>query len=86
MASMSQGAEQMELRFGWLALAAGYLTAAQLMEALAIQEGEDSACPLHRLLGRICLDQGYLSEDQVEAILRHQERIGFREGTETTYA
>lgn len=76
----------MELRFGWLALAAGYLTPAQLMEALEIQEGEDSRGPLHRLLGKICLDQGYLSEDQVEAILRHQERIGLTEGPEARYA
>ena len=56
-------------RFGAIALRKGFITPAQLDEALAIQNRESLKEGKHRLLGQILLDRGVLTPSQIEDVL-----------------
>ena len=56
-------------RFGAIAVRKGFITPAQLDEALAIQERESSGEGKHRLLGQILLDLGAITPSQIEDVL-----------------
>jgi len=56
-------------RFGYLAVLMGFSTAEQVKEALAEQVEDDLANRPHRLMGRIMLDNGWITPNQVEAVL-----------------
>jgi hypothetical protein len=60
----------MEKRFGILAVEKGFITANELIEALRIQVLDDIEKGKHRLLGRILLEQGLLTREQVEEVLQ----------------
>lgn len=60
-------------KFGAIALQLGLLSERQLTHALSIQEQEDGASQPRRPLGIICMQQGYLTFEQVVQILARQE-------------
>lgn len=58
-----------EKRFGVTAVSMGFITAAQLNEAMAIQLNEDLSGMNHRLIGQILLKKGHISSAQINAVL-----------------
>ncbi len=60
----------LERRFGMLAVEKGYITAEQLLEAMTIQLKEDLDKKMHRLIGRILFELGYIQPFQTKEILR----------------
>ena len=56
-------------RFGTIAVEKGFITVDQLVEALNIQAREDVEGKNHRLLGSILVDQGLMTNSQVNEIL-----------------
>ncbi len=65
--------EHLEKRFGITAIKKGYVSADQFIDALKIQVMEDISTGKHRLVGRILLEQGLMSFEQIEDVL---ESIG----------
>jgi len=61
--------EHLEKRFGLIAVEKGYVKPENLIEALKTQVVEDMEKGEHRLVGRILLEQGLLSTEQIENIL-----------------
>ncbi len=60
-----------DILFGEIAVALHFLSRPQLDECLALQR---DAKPRRRL-GAVCLDLGYLDDQQVEHILTQQARV-----------
>ncbi|GBE03124.1 MAG TPA: hypothetical protein ENH45_01130 [Nitrospirae bacterium] len=56
-------------RFGYLAANMGFTTGDQVKEALAEQVEDNLAKRPHRLMGRILLDKGWITPQQIEAVL-----------------
>lgn len=61
--------EHLEKRFGVLAVERGFVTAAQVIEALRIQVTEDMDEGRHRIIGRIFLEQGLMTLSEVDEVL-----------------
>lgn len=61
--------EKYSLRFGKVAVESGYLTAAQLHQALREQVEDDLADRPHRVLGAICFDHDWMTPAQIEEVL-----------------
>ncbi len=61
--------EHIEKRFGILAVEKGMVTAEQVIEALRIQVVEDLQKGKHRLIGRIFLEQGWMTISQIDEVL-----------------
>lgn len=59
--------------FGGAAQDMGYLTPEQVASALNLQEREDSIGRPHRRLGAICVELGYLNDEQVDLIIERVE-------------
>jgi len=62
--------ENIEIRFGTIAVEKGFVTAEQVIEAMNIQILEDMEKREHRLIGTILLDQGILTISQIDEVLR----------------
>ena len=56
-------------RFGTIAVEKGFITEKELINAIQIQTNENLTDGTHRLLGKILVDQGLLTETQIEEIL-----------------
>jgi hypothetical protein len=56
-------------RFGTIAVEKGFITVDQLVKALNIQAREDVEGKNHRLIGSILIDQGFMTDSQVNEIL-----------------
>ena len=56
-------------RFGTIAVDKGYINQGQLIKALEIQAKENVLDGKHRLLGQIFVEEGLLTNTQVEEIL-----------------
>ncbi len=65
--------EHPEKRFGVIAVAKGFITDAQLIEAVTIQILDDTAGRPHRLTGTILFDLGHMRADQIDEVLRAME-------------
>jgi hypothetical protein len=63
-------AEHLEKRFGVTAVKKGFITSDQLVEALAIQVAEDIATGDHDLVGKILFEQGIITMEQIDEILK----------------
>ena len=63
-----------ERRFGVIAVEKGYITADQLIEALAIQVAEDISTGDHDLIGKILLEQGILTVERIGEVLGTMEK------------
>ena len=61
--------DQLERRFGATAVAKGFITIDQLMEALQIQVTENIEERKHRLIGRILFDLEFLTLPQIDEVL-----------------
>ncbi len=61
--------EHLEKRFGILAVEKGWVTPDQVIEALRIQVVEDVQKGRHRLIGRIFLEQGWMTITQIDELL-----------------
>ena len=62
-------------RFGTLAVEKGFITVDQLTDALNIQARENIEGKNHRLIGSILVDQGYMTESQINEILETMSQI-----------
>lgn len=60
-------------RFGEIALELGVLSELQLSRALSIQEQDEVATRPRRPLGIICMQEGFLTFEEVVQILARQE-------------
>ena len=58
-----------EKRFGVVAVEKGFATIEQIAEAIKVQIIEDMGKGRHRLIGAILLDQGLISEAQLNEVL-----------------
>ena len=61
--------KRIEGRFGTVAVEKGFITVNQLVDALAIQARENIEHGKHRPIGQILLDQGLLTEAQINEVL-----------------
>ena len=61
--------EQLEKRFGDLAIERGFITEEQVFEAIKIQKAEEEKTGECRFIGRILLEQGLISVTQIDEIL-----------------
>lgn len=57
-------------RFGAIAVEKGFITDAQLVEAITIQIHDDISGKTHRLTGTILFDLGYMDRRQIDDVLR----------------
>jgi len=63
-----------DVRLGSLALQRRFMTPEQLKAALALQSKEASSGAPRRI-GHICLEEGFLRQDQVDALLQEQKTL-----------
>ena len=61
------------IRFGVIAVERGFITAEQLFAALKLQVEENLNSASHRLIGMILMDQGLLTLDQIDEILKEMD-------------
>jgi hypothetical protein len=57
-------------RFGIMAIFRGYVSLMQIQQALAEQVEDNAYGRPHRLIGRILLDKGWITEEQEKEILK----------------
>jgi hypothetical protein len=62
--------EDLEKRFGTLAVQKGFITADQLFEAIEIQVKEDMEAGKHRLIGTILFEHGFITVLQIDTVLK----------------
>jgi len=65
-----------EIQFGTLAVRRGFITSGQLGKAVSLQLKADLEQGVHRLLGAILVELGYMSPSQVEEVLKLQSAWG----------
>jgi hypothetical protein len=63
-----------ETRFGVLAVKRGFVTPAQVVEALAVQVAEDLSKRRHRPIGEILLEQEAINSSQLDLVLADMGR------------
>ncbi|MEW6599897.1 MAG: hypothetical protein AB1499_02915 [Nitrospirota bacterium] len=56
-------------RFGQIAVEKGFVTSGQVKEAISEQIDDDMSGRPHRLIGRIFLDNGLMTPQQIEVVL-----------------
>jgi hypothetical protein len=64
----------LEKRFGVLAVEREFITANQLIEAMRIQVMEDIEKGKHRLVGRILLEEGFITLSQIDDVLKSMRK------------
>ncbi len=62
-------AEQYFPRFGKIAIDMGFVTAKQLKEAIIEQVDDDIADKPHRPIGKILLENGWITKEQIAIVL-----------------
>ena len=63
-------AENLEKRFGELAIEKGYITKNQLLEAFEVQVSDALNQKKRRLIGTILFDLGYINHQRIDIVLR----------------
>ncbi len=61
--------EQLKKRFGFMAVKKGFITIDQLIEAMKIQVREEINKGVHRLIGAILIEMGFMNTLQVNEVL-----------------
>ncbi len=56
-------------RFGKIAVDMGFITAEQLKEAMTEQVEDDLADKPHRPIGKILLENGWITKEQIDIVL-----------------
>ncbi len=72
-AEQEMDTDQLERRFGIVAVERGFVTAKQIQEALEIQVRENIEKKKHRFIGTILVDQGYMKHSQISEVLKALE-------------
>jgi hypothetical protein len=67
--------ENVDIRFGMVAVQKGFIKKEDILKALDIQLAEDFSVGRHRLIGKILLDEGLLSLSQVGAVLETLAKV-----------
>lgn len=62
--------EDLDLRFGSVAVKKGFITSEQLIEVLSIQATENVENNKHTIIGTILREKEYLSIEQIDEILK----------------
>ena len=57
-------------RFGKITVDMGFITAKQLKEAIAEQVEDDLADKPHRPIGKILLENGWITKEQIDIVLK----------------
>ena len=78
------GEETVEKTFGNIAVEKGFVTAEQLDEALRIQAEEDISKGEHRPIGRILLNEGHITLQQVSDVLKAMDKL-YEEKTDKSF-
>jgi len=63
------GKEDIDLRFGVVAVQKGFIAKDEIRKALEIQLNEDFSIGKHRLIGTILLDEGLITRTQFDEVL-----------------
>jgi hypothetical protein len=63
-------------RFGVIAVDKGFVTADQLKEALTEQAYDNLSNKPHRLRGRIFFDKGWMTDEQIDTVLKELFKLG----------
>jgi len=58
-------------RFGQVSVENGYATSEQIKQAVMEQTDDDLANRPHRLIGRILLDKGWMTAQQIENVVNN---------------
>ena len=66
-------------RFGKTAFEMGFITEAQLKEALCIQVDDELSGKKHRLLGSILFDKNMMTSDQIERVMNVLSKVARQE-------
>jgi hypothetical protein len=62
--------DKRQFRFGMVAIEKGYVTAEQVMKALEVQIKEDQSEGSHSWIGKILLDNGFITQAQLDDVLQ----------------
>ncbi|MBW1851164.1 MAG: hypothetical protein JRJ15_06980 [Deltaproteobacteria bacterium] len=62
--------EDLDQRFGSIAVKKGFITSEQLIEAISIQVAENIKDNKHRIIGTILRDMGLLTIEQINEVLK----------------
>ena len=62
--------DQLERRFGIVAVEKGFVSPKQIRIALEIQVTENIEKKKHRFIGTILVDQGYMKHSQISEVLK----------------
>jgi hypothetical protein len=62
--------DQLERRFGIVAVEKGFVSPKQIQIALEIQVTENIEKKKHRFIGTILVDQGYMKHSQISEVLK----------------
>lgn len=62
--------EKFDKRFGMLAIKKGYIAFEQAYEALVTQVTEELEKAIHRPIGEILLEKGYMTTTQIDGVLK----------------
>ncbi|MGD9162076.1 MAG: hypothetical protein PVG39_26930 [Desulfobacteraceae bacterium] len=64
-----------EVRFGKVAVDMGFITMDQMLNAIEVQVKENIAFGTHRKIGMILLEQGHITPEQVDKVLKEMEKL-----------
>jgi hypothetical protein len=62
--------EKLDKQFGIVAIESGFINPEQLLEAMKIQVYEDLEGGKHQLIGEILREEGYITTDQIDEVLK----------------
>ena len=68
--------QNIEIRFGIVAIDMGFITAEQLIEALRIQVIGDIEQKEHKLIGTILLEMGLVTREQIDKVVEEMAKKG----------
>jgi len=67
-------APRTDIRFGTIAVEKGFISPCQLGKAVCFQMKLDLEKGIHRLLGDVLVDRGFMTSSQVEEVLQARNR------------
>ena len=70
--------KDLDNRFGTTAIKLGFITSEQLLEALTVQVKENVNDGIHRLIGSILREKGYMTVEQIEQVYMTGWKLGLK--------
>lgn len=68
--------DRREIPFGAMAVERGFITTGQLGKAVSVQMKLDLERGIHRLLGEILVEMGFMTVSQVDEVLQAKNKAG----------